>query len=90
MKGGYDLNIAVVSKEGQSIDDPKLKEIPKFRHMLIMFGGVAGIQAAVDNDPKTKDKHARKYFDWMVNPVSSLGIQPETVGSNVIFFIIEC
>ncbi|PYI07100.1 DUF171-domain-containing protein [Aspergillus sclerotiicarbonarius CBS 121057] len=45
---------------------------PDFQHILIVFGGVAGIEAAVRNDPQLRDMGIRpsdagKLFDYWVN-----------------------
>ncbi|PYH33034.1 RNA methyltransferase [Aspergillus neoniger CBS 115656] len=45
---------------------------PDFQHILVVFGGVAGIEAAVRNDPQLRDMAIRssdadKLFDYWVN-----------------------
>uniref|UniRef100_UPI00398E7458 putative methyltransferase C9orf114 homolog isoform X1 n=2 Tax=Pristiophorus japonicus TaxID=55135 RepID=UPI00398E7458 len=45
-KDGYDLSIGT-SERGSNIDNATL---PSFRHMLVMFGGLQGLEASVDAD----------------------------------------
>jgi len=44
--GKYDLTIGT-SERGESVDEAKL---PSFKHALIVFGGVQGLEAAVESD----------------------------------------
>uniref|UniRef100_A0A4W3HWW9 28S rRNA (uridine-N(3))-methyltransferase n=1 Tax=Callorhinchus milii TaxID=7868 RepID=A0A4W3HWW9_CALMI len=46
-KEGYDLTIGT-SERGSSIDQASL---PSFRHMLMVFGGLQGLETSVDFDP---------------------------------------
>ncbi|KAL6262620.1 hypothetical protein P5V15_005413 [Pogonomyrmex californicus] len=48
-KGGYDLTIGT-SEKGTSIDEIEAKSL-EYHHCLIVFGGLAGLEAAVDMDP---------------------------------------
>ncbi|XP_076762687.1 28S rRNA (uridine-N(3))-methyltransferase [Xylocopa sonorina] len=48
-KDGYDLTIGT-SDKGNSIDDIKSKGI-NYHHALIVFGGLCGLESAVENDP---------------------------------------
>lgn len=48
-KGGYDLTIGT-SDKGTSIDEIEVKSL-EYHHCLIVFGGLAGLEAAVDVDP---------------------------------------
>ncbi len=73
-EGGYDLTIGT-SERGASIstlnhrppDDPQL---PEFNHMLIAFGGVAGLEVAVKFDEELKGMGVTDpewLFDYWVN-----------------------
>ena len=46
-KGGYDLCIGT-SERGQNID--KIEKFSEFNHLLIVFGGVKGLEAALKTD----------------------------------------
>jgi predicted SPOUT superfamily RNA methylase MTH1 len=51
---------------------------PKFKHLLVVFGGVAGLEPAVASDPVLKEKGLTKetahdVFDWWVNLVPGQG-----------------
>ncbi|GLA29495.1 hypothetical protein AnigIFM63326_007402 [Aspergillus niger] len=57
-------------KQGHSFCRDQLS--PDFQHILVVFGGVAGIEAAVRNDPQLRDMAIRpsdagKLFDYWVN-----------------------
>jgi len=57
-KGGYDLTLGT-SERGQNIDDFKVEkpggEKAPFSHLLIVFGGVKGLEVAVENDDQLQD-----------------------------------
>jgi predicted SPOUT superfamily RNA methylase MTH1 len=46
-KEGYDLTVGTSERGHQSIDDEDFA-LPAFRHMLVVFGGVAGLEACVE------------------------------------------
>ena len=56
--GGYDLTIGTSERGSESIDDPNFsvqqrrinKSSGSYRHALIVFGGVAGIEESIDAD----------------------------------------
>ena len=50
-KGGYDLTLGT-SERGQNVD--KLESLPNFKHLLVVFGGVKGLEAALEIDPELK------------------------------------
>ncbi|KAI2896234.1 hypothetical protein CBS63078_7210 [Aspergillus niger] len=57
-------------KQGHSFCRDQIS--PDFQHILVVFGGVAGIEAAVRNDPQLRDMAIRpsdagKLFDYWVN-----------------------
>ena len=57
------------SERGDSSLDSKKIIMPKYRHALILFGGVAGIEECVDADETTKlpGLDSKKMFDLWVN-----------------------
>ncbi|KAI0999403.1 hypothetical protein K3495_g8793 [Podosphaera aphanis] len=71
-EGGYDLSIGT-SERGSNIeallsDEEQLQR--KFKHLLIVFGGVAGLEVAVSNDEELQKlgvMEAQKIFDHWVN-----------------------
>ncbi|CAI5739496.1 unnamed protein product [Peronospora farinosa] len=71
---GYDLKIGTSERGNVSIDDADFS-MPKFRHALIVFGGVAGIEECVDADEKLpvsgEDSHT--LFDMWVNTCPEQG-----------------
>ncbi|GAB5031411.1 nucleic acid-ob-fold-like protein [Nannochloropsis oceanica] len=46
-KEGYDLTVGTSERGHQSIDDEDFA-LPAFRHLLVVFGGVAGLEACVE------------------------------------------
>ena len=73
-KGGYDLTVGTSDKGTIVIDDPKF-EIPSFSHLLVVFGGLAGIEDCVANDDALDvdptDTHT--LFDMYVNTCPKQG-----------------
>lgn len=72
--GGYDLSFGT-SERGAPVHRVLHEEsgsIPRYKHMLVVFGGVAGIEAAIRNDPRLQEMEVRpaeadKLFDYWVN-----------------------
>lgn len=65
---GYDLKIGTSERGSKSVED-KTFGLPKFRHSLLVFGGVAGIEECVDADESMKIPGASssKLFDLWLN-----------------------
>jgi predicted SPOUT superfamily RNA methylase MTH1 len=83
--GGYDFTIGT-SERGVDVRDiipettknPSVQAPGKFNHLLLVFGGVAGIEPAVANDPVLAEKglgkgSAHSLFDSWVNLVPNQG-----------------
>lgn len=75
--GGYDLSFGT-SERGVPVSGIVDAGRPDYRHLLVVFGGVAGIEAAVKNDPELKTvgvtpAEAEKLFDHWVNLVPGQG-----------------
>lgn len=68
-KDGYDLTIGT-SDKGTSIDE---FNSPKFKHLLIMFGGVQGLEAALENDTVLKVDDPNLLFDFYLNTLPNQG-----------------
>ncbi|KAL2324369.1 hypothetical protein Fmac_023427 [Flemingia macrophylla] len=64
-KGGYDFIIGT-SEHGQIIKSSDL-EIPSFRHLLIAFGGLAGLEESIEEDVNLKGKSAQDIFNLYLN-----------------------
>ncbi|XP_004496766.2 uncharacterized protein [Cicer arietinum] len=64
-KGGYDYVIGT-SEHGQIIKSSDL-EIPSFRHLLITFGGLAGLEESIEEDDNYKGKNAQEVFNIYLN-----------------------
>lgn len=65
---GYDLKIGTSERGSVTVDD-KGFSLPPFRHAVIVFGGVAGIEEAVDADEgcRVGGANASELFDMWVN-----------------------
>ena len=67
-EGGYDLKVGTSERGDVTVDDKKFG-LPQFKHLLVVFGGVAGIEECIDADESMtlSGKDARKLFDLWVN-----------------------
>ncbi|KAL8931850.1 MAG: hypothetical protein Q9216_007049 [Gyalolechia sp. 2 TL-2023] len=73
-QGGYDLTFGT-SERGSPISDltkstPQSSTIPKFSHLMIVFGGVAGLEVAVEADEELQKmgvNEPKELFDYWVN-----------------------
>jgi len=65
---GYDLKIGTSERGSKSVEDNSFG-LPKFRHSLLVFGGVAGIEECVDADETIKipGSSSAKLFDLWLN-----------------------
>ncbi|KAF7696817.1 putative methyltransferase C9orf114 homolog [Silurus meridionalis] len=68
-KDGYDLTIGT-SEKGSNADDANL---PPFRHMLVVFGGLQGLEASVDADPNLDVTDPSVLFDLYLNTCPGQG-----------------
>ncbi|XP_020878276.1 putative methyltransferase C9orf114 homolog isoform X1 [Arabidopsis lyrata subsp. lyrata] len=64
-QGGYDYLIGT-SEHGVVISSSELK-IPTFRHLLIAFGGLAGLEESIEDDNQYKGKNVRDVFNIYLN-----------------------
>ena len=74
-EGGYDLSFGT-SERGQPLSSVvKQDNIPSYKHLLIVFGGVAGLEAAVQADANLElsPDEAGKVFDYYVNVLPGQG-----------------
>lgn len=70
-KGGYDHQIGT-SEHGLVINSSELS-LPSFRHLLIAFGGLAGLEECVEEDENLKGKAVRNIFDLYLNTCPNQG-----------------
>ncbi|KAF5452484.1 hypothetical protein F2P56_027478 [Juglans regia] len=70
-KGGYDRIIGT-SEHGQIVNSSDLT-IPTFRHLLIAFGGLAGLEESIEEDNNLKGKDVRQVFDLYLNTCPNQG-----------------
>lgn len=68
--GGYDLKIGTSERGDVTVDDVNPSfQIPNFKHLLVVFGGVAGIEECVDADEtfNLSGKNSKQLFNIWVN-----------------------
>ncbi|KAF8712099.1 hypothetical protein HU200_028939 [Digitaria exilis] len=70
-KEGYD-HIIGTSEHGQIINSSELI-LPSFRHLLIAFGGLAGLEESIEEDTYFKGKHANDVFTSYLNTCPNQG-----------------
>ncbi|KAL5019802.1 hypothetical protein ScPMuIL_002694 [Solemya velum] len=68
-KGGYDLTIGT-SERGVLVDDISL---PKFKHAIVVFGGVKGLEAGLEADENVSIDDPKFLFHHYVNTCPSQG-----------------
>lgn len=66
---GYDLTIGT-SERGSDVTSAQL---PSFRHALVVFGGLQGLEAGVEADPNLEVAEPSVLFDLYVNTCPSQG-----------------
>ncbi|KAL2353847.1 deoxyribose-phosphate aldolase [Cryomyces antarcticus] len=67
--GGYDLTFGT-SERGVPVSKTTSQALPKFKHMLVVFGGVAGLEVAVKADEelaKMNVTEPKDLFDHWIN-----------------------
>ncbi|CAI9770993.1 unnamed protein product [Fraxinus pennsylvanica] len=64
-KEGYDYRMGT-SEHGLVIKSSELN-LPSFRHLLIAFGGLAGLEECIEEDNDFKGKNVREAFDLYLN-----------------------
>uniref|UniRef100_A0A2M3ZIQ1 28S rRNA (uridine-N(3))-methyltransferase n=1 Tax=Anopheles braziliensis TaxID=58242 RepID=A0A2M3ZIQ1_9DIPT len=70
-KGGYDLTIGT-SDRGTNVHEVAAKSL-SYRHALVVFGGVLGLEPALDNDAKLTVETVEDLFDEYLNTVPAQG-----------------
>lgn len=70
-KGGYDLTIGT-SDTGTNVQELEPKSL-KYKHALVVFGGVLGLEPALDNDAKLTVDKVDMLFDEYLNTVPRQG-----------------
>ena len=65
----YDLIIGT-SDKGQNVDDVKLKP---FKHLLVVFGGLQGLETCIENDESIKESDPSEMFNIYLNTCPNQG-----------------
>ncbi|KAJ8070082.1 hypothetical protein OCU04_000477 [Sclerotinia nivalis] len=70
--GGYDMTIGTSERgvDVQDLYDDEEQKVGKFKHLLVVFGGVAGLEVAVKNDEELQKlgvTEAKDVFDRWIN-----------------------
>jgi methyltransferase len=76
-EGGYDVSVGT-SERGVAVSSLAKEDIPSYQHLLVVFGGVAGLETAARNDGELNEKgvgggNAKDLFDFWVNLVPNQG-----------------
>lgn len=67
-------DIAIGTSDKGDVVNPRTLEIPEFKHLLIVFGGVLGIEECMSKDATLpEDATAPELFDMYLNTCSSQG-----------------
>ena len=69
---GYDLTIGT-SEKGDSIDNISKDGFPKHHHAIIVFGGLQGLEAALDSDEMLTVDDPSVLFDHYLNTCPKQG-----------------
>ncbi|KAF7856095.1 hypothetical protein EAF04_010049 [Stromatinia cepivora] len=70
--GGYDMTIGTSERgvDVQDLYDDEEQKVGRFKHLLVVFGGVAGLEVAVKNDEELQKlgvTDAKDVFDRWIN-----------------------
>ncbi|KAH9604882.1 hypothetical protein KSS87_007887 [Heliosperma pusillum] len=89
-ENGYDYVIGT-SEHGQTLKSSELC-IPTFRHLLIAFGGLAGLEECIKEDSKLKGKDAQEVFPIYLNLCPNQGsrtIRTEVINTEYLFVLLN-
>jgi methyltransferase len=75
--GGYDVSVGT-SERGVAVSSLAKSDLPAYQHLLVVFGGVAGLETAARNDVELNGKgvgagNVKDLFDFWVNLVPGQG-----------------
>jgi predicted SPOUT superfamily RNA methylase MTH1 len=73
-EGGYDFIIGT-SDKGEDYTTADFSEKRKFKHGLIVFGGLQGIEGMLESDEHYKNNDAKSIFDVYLNTCVSQGLR---------------
>ncbi|KAK2808210.1 hypothetical protein FQN50_004951 [Emmonsiellopsis sp. PD_5] len=76
-EGGYDMSFGT-SERGAALSEVIAGDVPRFEHLIVVFGGVAGLETAVKADKELLEKglkpsDADQIFDYWVNVLPGQG-----------------
>lgn len=69
---GYDLTIGT-SDKGSPLSSCSPQHFAGFKHLLIVFGGLAGLEAALENDEDLNINDVKLLFDKYLNTCPNQG-----------------
>lgn len=70
--GGYDLKIGT-SDKGINVDQTDHNRLKNYKHALICFGGVHGLEAALEADQNIEENNPSSLFDIYLNTCPNQG-----------------
>ncbi len=68
---GYDLSLGT-SEKGYPVKNFKMRQ-NSYKHLLVVFGGVEGLECALDNDESLMEDDVSVLFDHYVNTCQNQG-----------------
>ena len=75
-EGGYDLKLGT-SDKGKIIDFERFEEFKDFKHGLVFFGGLEGIEGMIEMDEhiEMQPQEVHKLFDMYLNTCPEQGVR---------------
>jgi predicted SPOUT superfamily RNA methylase MTH1 len=70
-EGGYDMTVGT-SERGQNVYSDDFK-FPEFKHLLIVFGGLNGIEEGIVGDETVREIRPEAFFKLYLNTVPNQG-----------------
>lgn len=70
-KDGYDVTVGT-SDKGSSVDELPQKSV-RYQHLLVMFGGVMGLETALDAEETLQTDDPKLLFDYYLNTLPNQG-----------------
>ncbi|GFT37907.1 putative methyltransferase C9orf114 homolog, partial [Nephila pilipes] len=78
-EGGYDVRIGI-SNKGENYEKVAF---PTYRHLLIMFGGMNGLEECLENDDTIVASEPKELFNYYINTCQSHGSRAISTEENI-------
>ena len=89
-EGGYDIKLGT-SDKGKIIDFERFEEFEGFKHGLIFFGGLEGIEGLIELDEQIEmqPSEVHKLFDMYLNTCPEQGVRTKKTALLVLLLGVE-